>query len=211
MTTPSSLPPVVFHPQHVGVASSRGDRNPRPKERVLSGSTVNLLPKATDANRRRRSLIRAIQVALLLLLVAVVGVIATLWSVTALRTRELASQEQRISALQGRISTRSSVEQRYHLVVNRATLAQKIFSGQVRFDRTLEQLFEVLPEGVDFVSVSLTDSADTIEVSVETSSLSALQELLSVLRADPLSRTVITEQQRTADGTYELNFSLTFS
>lgn len=211
MTTPSSLPPVAFHPQHAGVASSRGDRNRRPKERVLSGFTVNLLPKATDANRRRRSLIRAVQAALLLLLVVVVGAIAMMWSMTALSTRKLVQEEQRIGALQNRIGARSSVEQRYHLVLNRATLAQKIFSEQQRFDRILEQLFGVLPEGVDFVSASLTDSADTIEVSVETSSLSALQELLSALRADPLSRTVITKQHRSADGTYELNFNLTFS
>lgn len=177
----------------------------------ITGLTVNLLPKADEANRKRRNAVRIIQGSLLVLLIVVIAATGSLWLLTTLRTRQLAAQEQQISALQERIGARSSVEQRYHIVVDRANVAEKILSTQARFDLTLERLFSILPQDVRFVSASLVDGNDAMEVQVETSSLSAFEELLGVLRTEPLSRTVVTKLHRETDGTFQLYLFLTFS
>lgn len=177
----------------------------------ITGLTVNLLPKADKANRLHKNVVRVIQGSLLVLLIVMIAAIATLWSLTTLATRQLAVQEQRISVLQERIGTRSSIEQRYHIVVNRANFAEKILSAQARFDLTLERLFSILPQDVRFVSASLVDGSDAVEVKVEAPSLSAFEEFLGVLQTEPLSRTVVTKLHRAPDGTFQFFLLLTFS
>lgn len=177
----------------------------------ITGLTVNLLPKADEANRRRKNAVRVIQGSLLVLLIVVIAATGTLWSLTALVTRQLEAQEQLISALQERIGTRSIIEQRYHIVVNRANVAEKILSAQARFDLTLERLFSVLPRDVRFVSASLTNGSDVVEVQVEAPSLAAFEEFLGVLQTEPLSRTVVTKLHRAIDGTFQFYLLLTFS
>lgn len=177
----------------------------------ITGFTVNLLPKADEANRRRKNAVRIIQGSLLVLLIVVIAATGTLWSLTALATRQLEDQEQLISALQERIGTRSSIEQRYHIVVNRANVAEKILSAQARFDLTLERLFSILPQDVRFVSASLTNGSDVVEVQVEAPSLAAFEEFLGVLQTEPLSRTVVTKLHRAIDGTFQFYLLLTFS
>lgn len=177
----------------------------------ITGITVNLLPKADPANRRRKNAVRVIQGSLFILLIVVIAAIAALWSSTALATRQLAAQEQLISGLQERIGARSSIEQRYHIVVNRANVAEKILSAQSRFDLTLERLFRIFPQDVRFISVSLVSDSDVVKVQVEALSLSAFEEFLGVLQTEPLSRTVVTKLHRAVDGTFQFFLLLTFS
>ena len=177
----------------------------------IAGLTVNLLPKANEANRRRKTLVKVVQGSLLILLIVVIAATLTLWTLTAREARQLLAEEQRISALQERIGARSSVEQRYHIVVNRVTVAEKILSARERFDLTLERLFSIFPKGIRFVSASLVVGDDTMEVRVELPSFSAFEELLGVLRSEPLSRTVVTKLHRAIDGTFQFYLLLTFS
>ena len=176
----------------------------------IAGLTVNLLPKANEANRRRKTLVKVVQGSLLILLIAVIAATLTLWTLTAREARQLSAEEQQISALQERIGARSSVEQRYQLVVNRDNFAEKILSAQERFDLTLERLYSVLPQGVRFVSASFVVGNDTVEVRVEAPSFSAFEEFLDVLQREPLSKTVVTKLHRTVDGTFQFYLLLTF-
>lgn len=173
---------------------------------------INLLSERKHRVRKRRALMTKVQLISGIILAVYIAILLVVAGVRTAVAVQLNRLEDDIQEAEKKLAQLTPIETLYTLMVNKYNLFDEVYYNRVKAQATLENVAELLPEGVTFDGVAFGDGDSGVTVSFEAYSLPEAVALLnifeSVVAEDVYDKVVVSQFSRNENGTYAFGVTI---
>lgn len=174
----------------------------------MSEHPINLLPPQRRGIQDQRHLFKKIEVVAIVVVCVVSAIAIALWAAVLVIQRQLAQENDQITALQADIASQSKKEQQFQLLSNRLQTAAEVIKERSPLQQRLDSIVSLMPAGVSVEAASLTNAESTGTLQVAAKTYESFEELMTVLQESRFSGIRLTTIHREVDGIYRVAFEV---